>query len=149
MEHTVHLAHAFASILHKEDDVWQQQRIEIRACQIVIDREVASNDDALSPTLDIQRMRRHSVGWQITLKHATQSLANGIVALVSLQRMTHRPMNALHPYPRLSTEQSRDVAEANDKLRILAKGIERETRKQMSSPISPTRTHDSLNAWFS
>ena len=83
VEHAIHLAHPLASILHEEDDVWNQKRVEIRTSQVVVDREIASHDDALCPTLDIQRMRRHSIGWQFALKHATKRLTNGIVALVS------------------------------------------------------------------
>lgn len=77
VEHTIHLTHALACILHKEDDVWQQQRIEVRTSEIIVDREVASHDDAFSPTLDIQWMRRNTIGWQIALKHATNPRGTG------------------------------------------------------------------------
>ena len=60
MEHTIHLTHPLARILHKQDDILQKQGVEIRAGQIVVDREITPHDDTLCPTLDIQRMGRYS-----------------------------------------------------------------------------------------
>ena len=61
VEHTIHLAHALTCILHKQDDARQQQWVEVGACQVVEDREVTTHDDALCPTIDIERMRCHMV----------------------------------------------------------------------------------------
>ena len=62
VEHTVHLAHSLASILHKQDDVLEHERIEVRTSEVVEDGEVTSHDDTLSPTLNVQRMRKGSWG---------------------------------------------------------------------------------------
>ena len=149
MQHTVHLAHPLTRILHDQDDARQQQRIVVGTSEVVIYRQVATHDDALCPTLDIQRMRRHMVFWQVALKHATQTLADGIVALISDQGMAHRTVDSLHSSPRLSTKQSSNVAEADDEFGILSEGIKRQMAQQMSGSIATTGTHDGLDGWCS
>ena len=141
VEHTIYLAHPHARILHKKDDAWQHQRIEVRTSEAIVDRKVSTHDDALCPTLDIQWMRRHMVFWQVALQHTTQTLADSIIALVGHQGVTHCTVNGLHPSPGLGTEQGCYVAEANDEFGILTQSIKRQTGEQMGSPIATPRTH--------
>lgn len=69
VQHTVYFAHTLIRILHKLDNVFEQERIEIRASEVVVYRQVSANDDTLCPTLDIQWMRCNMIGGQIALQH--------------------------------------------------------------------------------
>ena len=84
VKHAIHLAHPLACILHEEDDIIEQQRVEVGTSQIVVDREVTPYDDALCPTLDVERMGRHSIGGQFALQQSSERLTDGVITLISL-----------------------------------------------------------------